>query len=294
MYFLKQKSDTVEATEKFLADTAPFGKIKHIRSDNGTEFTSQNVKSLLRANAIKHEISTPYSPHQNGTVERGWRSLFDMARCLLLEANLPKTLWTYAVMASAYIRNRCFNSRLGKTPFEALTGKRPNLGNMHVFGSTCFAYVQNAKKLDARSKRGISVGYDRDSPADLIYHPDVNKVERARCVKFQEQSFPKTEIEVGGEYLPTPVQITETEPCSEQIDQANEDVNVTENNDKVPESNTRYPTRNRNKPKHLEGYVLDDGEEDNVNYTAKTYQQRMTRLSTRLRRVSGERPWKTK
>lgn len=36
VYFLKHKSDTVEATEKFLADAAPFGKIKRIRSDNGT------------------------------------------------------------------------------------------------------------------------------------------------------------------------------------------------------------------------------------------------------------------
>jgi hypothetical protein len=50
-----------------------------------------------------------------------------MARCLLLEANLPKMMWTYAVMASAYIRNRCFNDRLGKTPYEALIGLKPNL-----------------------------------------------------------------------------------------------------------------------------------------------------------------------
>jgi hypothetical protein len=48
--------------------------------------------------------------------ELNWLSLFNMARCLLLEAKLPKMLWTYAVMASAYIRNRCFNDRLGKTP----------------------------------------------------------------------------------------------------------------------------------------------------------------------------------
>ena len=89
VYFLKQKSDTLEATEKFLSDTAPFGKIKRLRSDNGSEFTSKN--------AIKHEMSTLYSPHQNGTVERAWRSLFDMAHCLLLEANLPKQLWPYAV-----------------------------------------------------------------------------------------------------------------------------------------------------------------------------------------------------
>jgi transposase InsO family protein len=69
IYFLKQKSDTIEATEKFLADIAPFGKVKRIRSDNGTEFTSRKFKSLLRQNSIKHETSAPYSPDQNGTVE---------------------------------------------------------------------------------------------------------------------------------------------------------------------------------------------------------------------------------
>ena len=47
-----------------------------------------------------------------------------MARCLLLEANVQKSMWTYAVMAAAYIRNRCFNVRLGKTPYEAFTGSK--------------------------------------------------------------------------------------------------------------------------------------------------------------------------
>ena len=122
IYFLKQKSDTLEATKQFLADTAPIGKINCIRSDNGGEFVGQKFESLLRENKIKHKTCAPYSPHQNGTAERAWLSLFNMARCLLLEANLPKMMWTYAVMASAYIRNRCFNDRLGKTPYEALTG----------------------------------------------------------------------------------------------------------------------------------------------------------------------------
>ena len=54
---------------------------------------------------------------------------------------------------------------------------------MHAFGSTCYAYVQNAKKLEARSK-GIFVGYDRESPAYLVYFPESNKMERVRCAKF--------------------------------------------------------------------------------------------------------------
>ena len=70
IYFLKQKSDTFEVTQQFLADSAPFGIVKRIRSDNGGEFTSANFRSLLRKNKIKHETCAPYSPHQNGTVER--------------------------------------------------------------------------------------------------------------------------------------------------------------------------------------------------------------------------------
>lgn len=71
-YFIKAKSDTTKATEKFIADVAPYGKIKCIQSDNGTEFTRQEFQSLLRSNRIRHETSAPYSPHQKGTAERGW------------------------------------------------------------------------------------------------------------------------------------------------------------------------------------------------------------------------------
>ena len=69
------------ATERFLADTAPYGSIKRIMSDNGTAFTCKEFRSLLIRNQIKHETSAPYSPHQNGTVKRGWRPLFEIACC---------------------------------------------------------------------------------------------------------------------------------------------------------------------------------------------------------------------
>lgn len=75
VYFLKAKSDTARATEKFIADTAPYGRIKCVRSDNGTEFTAKEFQSLLSKNGIRHETSAPYSPHQNGTAERNWRTL---------------------------------------------------------------------------------------------------------------------------------------------------------------------------------------------------------------------------
>lgn len=180
VYFLKAKSDTFKATEKFIADVAPYGKIKCIRSDNGTEFTGTNFQSLLIQHAIRHETSAPYSPHQNGTAERNWRTLFEMARCMLLESNLPKKLWTYAVMTAAVIRNRCYNRRVGQTPYYMLTGRKPNLSKMNVFGSVCYAYKQEKKRLDSRCEKGIFVGYDKNSPAYLVYNPDTGSVRKHR------------------------------------------------------------------------------------------------------------------
>ena len=109
-----------------------------------------------------------------------------MARCLLIDAELPKQFWTYAVMTSAHIRNSCYNPRTGKTPYECLTGIKPNLSNMHVSGSVCYAYEQNTTKLDPRAVKGIFWGYDRSSPAFLVYCPQAKSVKKVRCVKFTE------------------------------------------------------------------------------------------------------------
>ena len=241
--------------------------------DNGTEFTGQKFKSILRENRIRHETSAPYSPHQNGTVERAWLSLFNMARCLLLEANLPKSMWAYAVMAAAYTRNRCFNMRLGKTPFEAFTGSKPNVSNMHVFGSVCYAFVQNAKKLDPRSRQGTFVGYDKGSPAYLVFFSDSNKVERVRCVKFFNESNhePKTDLdEQEDELLPTTVSVPAP---NEQTTLTQGDTSTNSNNtvDNVP----RYPCRARTKPTYLNEYVtgtvVDDVAACGVDYCFRTH-----------------------
>ncbi|KAF2354576.1 Integrase catalytic core [Trinorchestia longiramus] len=152
--------------------------------DNGTEYSSRLFKAVVMDNKIKHEFTAPCSPHQNGTAERSWKSLFEKARCLLLHANRPKELWNHAVRTAAYIRNRSFNKRTGKTPFEMFTGKKPDISNMHIFGSKCFAKRQNSGKLDPRSEQGFFVGYDPCSPAYLIYFPETHQIKRVRCVTF--------------------------------------------------------------------------------------------------------------
>ena len=82
-YFLKCKADAYQAFEKFIADVAPLGKILRLRSDNGGEFISKSFKSVAIKNNIRQEFSAPKSPHQNGTAERMWRTISEMAKCLI-------------------------------------------------------------------------------------------------------------------------------------------------------------------------------------------------------------------
>ena len=59
---------------------------------------------------------------------------------------------------------------------------------MWIFGSDCYVYKHNQKKLDPRCTKGIFVGYDKNSPAYLVYHPESGKVMKHRLVKFVKKT----------------------------------------------------------------------------------------------------------
>jgi transposase InsO family protein len=45
-----------------------------------SEFRNTNVEEFLDEEGIKHEFSAPYTPQQNGVVERKNQTLIEMAR----------------------------------------------------------------------------------------------------------------------------------------------------------------------------------------------------------------------
>lgn len=127
MYFLKSKSDAIHATERFLADSAPYAKL-------------------------------------TGTAERLWRTFYEMGRCMLLDSNQPDKLWNFAVQTAAYVMNWCYSNRTKKTQYEMQTGKKPNMSKHHKFRSRCFAYnTQEKGKLDSRCIQDLFIGNDKNS-----------------------------------------------------------------------------------------------------------------------------------
>jgi transposase InsO family protein len=87
VFFLQDKSETQEVLKKFLrrAQNEFDVKVKKIRSDNGTEFKNTQVEDFLDEEGIKHEFLAPYTPQQNGVVEKKNHTLIEMARTMLDE-----------------------------------------------------------------------------------------------------------------------------------------------------------------------------------------------------------------
>ena len=81
-YFLKNKSDATRATDQFLADTAPYGSVKRLRSDNGGEYSGKEFKSLLLKNHISMRLQLPTPPIRMGQQrEPGGPSLIWLGVC---------------------------------------------------------------------------------------------------------------------------------------------------------------------------------------------------------------------
>ena len=270
VYFLKDKTGTVEATKRYIADISKHDErdfiIKRLRSDNGTEYTSKKFEQLMIDNHIFHEHSCAYAPHQNGTAERSWRTLFDTARCLMIESMMDKSFWPHAVRTAAYIRNRCVNNRLNVTPYEAVTKKKPSLDNMHVFGSLCYAYVQEKGKLDPRGEEAIFLGYHLYSPAYVVYLPKSNTVKNVRVVKFTDKfkhsgfTDQSTQNQYGIDlqnFFPEVEEIEEATPdCDEAEDGEFEESTPTVTEDVCEDKvERRWPERDRKPPAKMKDYV---------------------------------------
>jgi hypothetical protein len=160
----QEKSQTQETLKGFLrrAQNEFRLRIKKIRSDNGTKFKNSQIEGFLEDEGIKHEFSSPYTPQQNGVVERKNRTLLDMARTMLDEYKTPDRFWAEAINTACYSINRLYlHQILKKTSYKLLIGKKPNVSYFIVFDSKCFIFVKRGRKSKFAPKvvEGFLLGY---------------------------------------------------------------------------------------------------------------------------------------
>ena len=88
--------------------------------------------------------STPYTPQQNGVVERKNRSLKVITTCMIEERDLSPKIWDESISCAAHIQNIAFHKSVkGMTPYEAWFGKKPNVSNFRIFGIRAWARISS-------------------------------------------------------------------------------------------------------------------------------------------------------
>lgn len=138
-----------------LVDAQFSTKIKCFQSDGGGEFMSSKLQDYLSHNGILYYVSCPYTPAQNGLVERRHRSIMETGLTLLFHSKVPAKFWTYSSQTAAKLLNRRPISSLpnGMSPFFALFGKHADYSSPRVFGNCCFPCIcaYNSHKFQPRS-----------------------------------------------------------------------------------------------------------------------------------------------
>lgn len=91
---------------------------------------------------------------------------------------------------ATYLINRVATRSLeGKTPYEALRTRKPNLSHLKVFGCVCYGRTEAAgrKKFDDRSRVLVHLGTEPGSKAYRLLDPSTKRVVVSRDVIFEEE-----------------------------------------------------------------------------------------------------------
>jgi hypothetical protein len=147
------------------------------------------VEEFLEEEDIKHEFSAPYTPQQNGVVERKNRMLINMARTMLGEYKTPERFRSEDVNTTCHAINWLYLHRLiKKTFYELLTSNKPNVSYFHVFGSKCYILVKKGRhsKFAPNVVQGFLLGYDSNTKAYRVFNKSSGLVEVSSDVVFDE------------------------------------------------------------------------------------------------------------
>ncbi|KAL8091492.1 hypothetical protein AgCh_033925 [Apium graveolens] len=194
VYFLHKKTETtstltdhVKQLDKLIKDF-----VKIIRSDNGTEFKNSIMEEFCKDHGIKQEFYVPETPQQNGVVERKNWTLIEAALIMLDEAKLSTYFWAEAVQIACFTQNATLINKHGKTPYEMVKKKKPNMKYFHLFGCKCFVlktHPEQLSKFNLKANEGIFVGYPLSTKAFRVYNLRTRVVMESINVSYDDKKI---------------------------------------------------------------------------------------------------------
>ncbi|RDX74672.1 hypothetical protein CR513_45547, partial [Mucuna pruriens] len=116
------------------------------------------------SNSKKRQLTTAYTPQQNGIAALKNRTIMNMVRSMLSKKKMPKTFWAEAATWFVHVLNRSPTLVVrNKMLEEAWNGVKPSVKYFRVFGCISHVHVADAKntKLDDKKPMLCFVGEDK-------------------------------------------------------------------------------------------------------------------------------------
>jgi hypothetical protein len=123
-------------------------------------------------------------------------TLIELARTMFDEYKTSTRFWAEASNTTGHAINRLYlHQLLKKTPYELLTGNKPNVSYFRAFGSKFYVLLKRPKSSMFAPKvyEGFMLGYDSNSHAYLVFNKDSGCVETTCDVVFDETNDSQVE-----------------------------------------------------------------------------------------------------
>nr|GFA17013.1 hypothetical protein [Tanacetum cinerariifolium] len=133
-----------------------------------------------------------------------WLNVPVRPQTMLIYAQAPLFLWAEAVATACFTQNRSIiRLKHGKTPYELLHSKLPDLSFFHVFGALCYPTndSENLGKLQPKPDIGIFIGYAPTKKAFRIYSRRTRRIVETIHVDFDELTAMASEQSSSGPAL---------------------------------------------------------------------------------------------
>ena len=99
------------------------------------------------------------TPQLNSVAKQLNHTLVERIWVFTHSSGLPKFLWGEALCHATWLKNRTATRALdGRTPYQALFGRPPDLSALQPWGTTVWVHDANGMKLDARAREGRWLG----------------------------------------------------------------------------------------------------------------------------------------
>jgi transposase InsO family protein len=191
------KAPPLDFLRAFLERHRCTSSVKIVRLDQGGDLGgSRRLRELLSSFGYQIQLTAPDTPQQNGFIERINQDVGSYLRTALGGADLPPRFWPFAFHLFLRLYNYLPHDRgesvpielRSQTPYEILTGKRPDLSQLRTFG--CRVWVLppggRTRKGIHNTRSGRFLGY-KITTQNILYLDEVTQeIREAHHVKFDE------------------------------------------------------------------------------------------------------------